>query len=257
MSALSPQAYGFINRIRSLHNLDKDAVPFLAAGEWVQFRDDPVKFLIRANDETAAAICAAVEARQPSVECKGGVKGHRELIQALSRMTDRLDADGSTSLVGPKDRSIIIDGCYDLMLSDRTGGLKERAEDPDNCPICALPLKAGDTCATDIELGTCHAECLEGSPTVNLDTGEPVDGPIPTYPYEPESEDPGNTRGWLYDMLDRFPLGSHFTIEHDGFAGTVCGYYCRADGKLGVNLQLDGAKVVHVYGEKWLGGGND
>jgi hypothetical protein len=126
------------------------------------------------------------------------------------------------------------------------------SDDAKNCPIRALTLKTGDTCATDIELGTCHAECLEGSPTVNLDTGEPVDGPIPTYPYEPDRAISEDGRGWLFDMLARFPLGMHCTIEHDGFAGTVCGYYCRDDGKLGVNLQLDDAKVVHVYGEKWL-----
>lgn len=58
--------------------------------------------------------------------------------------------------------------------------------DIDLCPVCAEPFKAGDTCATDIELGECHAECLEGSPIVYLDTGEPSDGPITTYPYEPD-----------------------------------------------------------------------
>jgi hypothetical protein len=57
---------------------------------------------------------------------------------------------------------------------------------------------------------------------------------------------------WLTDMLVKYPLGKMFTIEHDGFVGTVCGYYQRADGKLGVCLQLDDAKVIHVYGEKWL-----
>lgn len=57
--------------------------------------------------------------------------------------------------------------------------------DEDICPVCTVPFKAGDTCATDIELGMCHAACLEGSPVVNLDTGEPTDGPVETYPYEP------------------------------------------------------------------------
>ena len=56
--------------------------------------------------------------------------------------------------------------------------------EPDLCPVCEVPFKVGDMCSTDIELGRCHAECLEGSPTVDLETGEPVDGPIPTYPYE-------------------------------------------------------------------------
>lgn len=51
------------------------------------------------------------------------------------------------------------------------------------CPICLLALKPDDQCATDIELGVCHAACLEGSPTVDLETGDPVAGPIPTYRY--------------------------------------------------------------------------
>jgi hypothetical protein len=44
---------------------------------------------------------------------------------------------------------------------------------PAHCPICDDPFKGSDLCATDIELGTCHAECLEGSPVVDLMTGEP------------------------------------------------------------------------------------
>lgn len=55
------------------------------------------------------------------------------------------------------------------------------------CPICAGHFKAGDMCATDIELGMCHAGCLEGAPTVDLDTGEPVEGPIPTYRYDEDT----------------------------------------------------------------------
>ena len=51
------------------------------------------------------------------------------------------------------------------------------------CPICAKPFKADDICATDINEGICHAASMEGSPEVNLDTGEPSDGPIETYPY--------------------------------------------------------------------------
>lgn len=54
----------------------------------------------------------------------------------------------------------------------------------DSCPICRNVFTPADICATDIELGTCHAACLEGSPTVDLDTGEPVSGPIATYRHE-------------------------------------------------------------------------
>lgn len=51
----------------------------------------------------------------------------------------------------------------------------------DTCPICAEPLNDDDICATDIEMGPCHAACLNGSPTVDLETGEPTDGPMDTY----------------------------------------------------------------------------
>lgn len=59
------------------------------------------------------------------------------------------------------------------------------AFEPDDheCPVCAETMQPDDLCAIDIELGTCHAACLEGSPTVDLDTGEPIDGPIPSFQY--------------------------------------------------------------------------
>lgn len=59
----------------------------------------------------------------------------------------------------------------------------------DLCPVCLVPFKPDDICSTDIELGTCHAECLKGCPTVDLNTGEPVDGPIPTYRYDEDDHD--------------------------------------------------------------------
>jgi len=54
----------------------------------------------------------------------------------------------------------------------------------DQCPICATPFEPDDMCSTDIDMGTCHAACLDGSQAVNLQTGEPYDGPIPTYRYD-------------------------------------------------------------------------
>ncbi len=53
-------------------------------------------------------------------------------------------------------------------------------------------------------------------------------------------------------MKQEWPVGSRFHIEHDGFVGTVIGYYVRADGKRGVVGQQDGTNIVHVYGERWL-----
>ncbi len=64
---------------------------------------------------------------------------------------------------------------------------KAEAEKP--CPVCKKPFAEGDKCATDIEIGTCHAECLADNPTVDLKTGEPMDGPIGTFPHvSPKAE---------------------------------------------------------------------
>lgn len=56
-------------------------------------------------------------------------------------------------------------------------------DDTYECPICAVPITDDDMCATDIEMGTCHAACLEGSPVVDLETGEPVEGKAGTFRY--------------------------------------------------------------------------
>jgi hypothetical protein len=47
-------------------------------------------------------------------------------------------------------------------------------------------------------------------------------------------------------------LGDLYAIEHDGFVGTVIGFYQRSDGYKGVVMQQAGTKIVHVYGLKWL-----
>ncbi|HTO29613.1 MAG TPA: hypothetical protein VL202_00315 [Pararhizobium sp.] len=58
------------------------------------------------------------------------------------------------------------------------------------CPICAEPLTADDICASDIEMSTCHAACLEGSPVVDLDTGEETGGKVDTYRYSDVMDPP-------------------------------------------------------------------
>jgi hypothetical protein len=73
-------------------------------------------------------------------------------------------------------------------------------DDTDKCPICANPFKPDDVCATDIEMGTCHAACLEGSPVVDLDTGDELpDGKVETYPYS-EVMDPAPVQQVEQDM---------------------------------------------------------
>ena len=46
--------------------------------------------------------------------------------------------------------------------------------------------------------------------------------------------------------------GKQYQIDHDGFKGTVIGHYITREGKYGTVLQLNDARVVHVYGTKWL-----
>ncbi len=64
---------------------------------------------------------------------------------------------------------------------------EQPADDVYRCPICDDAVRHGDVCAADIELGTCHAACLHGAPTVDLETGETLSGPIPTFRYEAAS----------------------------------------------------------------------
>lgn len=56
----------FLNRLKSLFNIDADQVPELTREQWYAFRDDPVRFLLRASDAQAASIWREVEKRQPA-----------------------------------------------------------------------------------------------------------------------------------------------------------------------------------------------
>ncbi len=104
-------------------------------------------------------------------------------VRALIADIEEGRADGFLNSGSEQDAALACPHCggsghkNDVSPAAPTGG-------PHLCPVCDEPFKAGDQCATDIDLGMCHAECLEGCPTVNLDTGDPIDGPIPTYPYE-------------------------------------------------------------------------
>ena len=53
-------------------------------------------------------------------------------------------------------------------------------------------------------------------------------------------------------LLAGFPYGVQLSVKHDGFAGSVIGYYVTREGKPGLVLQLDDARVVHVYSTKWF-----
>lgn len=66
-----------------------------------------------------------------------------------------------------------------------------------HCDVCSQPIKGPDLCATDVDMGPCHAACLEGSPVVDLETGEPL----------PE----GAARIYRWDSL---PVGNSQPQEH-------------------------------------------
>jgi len=90
------------------------------------------------------------------------------------------------------------------------------ADDMDRCPICAVPFKADDVCADDITEGTCHAECLEGSPVVDLDTGDELpDGKADTY---------------LYRDVMTPPPQPHMRLDVDRLAAHIVTAACELDG---------------------------
>lgn len=58
----------------------------------------------------------------------------------------------------------------------------------DRCPICGAVFVRGVLCAMDVTEGICHAECLEDTPVVDPETGEPKDGPADTFLWSPWPE---------------------------------------------------------------------
>jgi hypothetical protein len=58
----------FINRIRSLYNIDGDQLPELAREQQSNFLADPVRFLLNANEAQSDAIMREIEGRQRQVE---------------------------------------------------------------------------------------------------------------------------------------------------------------------------------------------
>jgi len=56
----------------------------------------------------------------------------------------------------------------------------------------------------------------------------------------------------LLRLANDFPPGQVCSVGHDGFIGTVQGYYITREGKPGIVLQGEGNRVVHVYGTKWF-----
>ena len=47
----------------------------------------------------------------------------------------------------------------------------EPEDEVEDCPICDVAFADADLCAFDVDLGCCHAACLDGADIVDLDTG--------------------------------------------------------------------------------------
>ena len=56
----------FINRVRSLYNIDRFLLPELSDSDWKEFRDNPPRYYINSADRRQVeAIFREVEKRQP------------------------------------------------------------------------------------------------------------------------------------------------------------------------------------------------
>lgn len=61
---------------------------------------------------------------------------------------------------------------------------------------------------------------------------------------------PSNASGTHTHPMPTIPIGTRVaSLNGDDFVGTVIGHYERLDGRKGVVVQQDGARVVHAYGE--------
>ncbi|MBD8665264.1 hypothetical protein IFT59_18650 [Rhizobium sp. CFBP 8752] len=86
-------------------------------------------------------------------------------------------------------------------------------DDIHRCPLCSVPFKLEDVCADDITEGTCHAECLEGSPVVDLETGDEIpDGKISTYLYREVMEP---------RIFDESGKGAGFELTHEALVAAL------------------------------------
>lgn len=103
-----------------------------------------------------------------------------------------------------------------------TAGLEKADDEAHLCPICAVPFRLKDICATDITEGVCHYACLEGSPTVDLITGEPTEGPIAKYRYDSLVEPAAlKSEGRKRERVDISKEGR--TIPNDSITGLTEG----------------------------------
>lgn len=69
----------FLNRLRSLYNIDHDQLPELTPEQWMEFRDNPPRYLIRTDRTQAEAIVREMEKRQPQRKVFDFLEGLQEI----------------------------------------------------------------------------------------------------------------------------------------------------------------------------------
>lgn len=104
----------------------------------------------------------------------------------------RADGEGGCYTPNEKERALLIDAIHgalsELSLAERDAERSHRSAphvEDGHCDICGQAIMGPDLCATDIDMGPCHAACLEGSSIVSLETGEALPDATPrTYRWD-------------------------------------------------------------------------
>lgn len=180
------------------------------------------------------------------------------MVEAVKAVASQLAFNAANLIAeGDKDDALVMVEVACVMMDEAAkalfAALSGIPPTGDACPVCANLMEVGDTCATDIELGTCHADCLAGSDVVNLDTGEPSDGPIATYPYEPLSPE-APAQGWR--TMENAPKDGTLILawcDHDADPyhiddGTLTPYGCHVEA---LSRVVDGPNVLVWGGGYW------
>lgn len=141
------------------------------------------------SKEAMALVRAAITAAAPEHACTGAslYLGAVAATSALEDWTHQNEAEfsGWGDMIVPAMATFwrIKAGQAVAALAECRSIAPVTGDSIETCPVCAEPLNDDDICATDITMGICHAACLEGSPTVDLETGDEMDGPMDTYRY--------------------------------------------------------------------------
>lgn len=148
------------------------------------------------NDEAMKALATEILQTYMGIAVNGALTSAREcaawvnkvLFLDLAEHQELLLADifAKTIVADRAQREAVV-----AVTATCKGGLQ--VGDAHKCFICGLAFKTDDICATDITEGTVHAACMDGSPVVDLHTGEPMDGPAVTFLYGKDDNNPSGT----------------------------------------------------------------